>query len=599
MTSECWNVTNCRPLWLAAKYLHESTFRSLFQFPNPLRSLTRPSRLHRLKPHWTHSHQISPPTRCQRYHCRMNRRDFVSTISLGLAAGLPAFAENALTDAMVGSPDANVTGSTALPAPGSADSLEFASALQAAEAIRKKQISSFELTQQVFRRIDKFNPQLNAFAYQLREDALARAKQADEAQAGGKMLGVLHGVPIHVKESYGVAGHPCTWGIPGLKDSRAPNDSAVVKRLRNAGAVLIGATNVPLALGDWQSYNQIYGTTNNPWDLKRTPGGSSGGSAAALAAGLGYLSVGSDIGGSIRVPAHFCGIFGHKPTLDLVDMDGHAPGGEHLLAGFSTLLAVGGPLARSAADLHAALRLLGGPAGYDAKAWKWELPPARHQSLREFRVGYVLDDPYCPVTPDTKAVLEGAIQKLEKAGVQLKEGWPAGFKLEDLNRNYRFHLDAFTFSTEPQQQRDAERKESEASGKAVPGLASFADWQQQNFARLGYRAQWQGYFDQVDVILSPVAFTPAFAHDHSEPHDKRKIATAKGQREYNDMFSWIATATLTGCPATIAPVGRSEDGLPIGLQIMGPYWEDATPIVFAMLQEQVLGNFTAPNGYAG
>ena len=529
----------------------------------------------------------------------MNRRDFVSTISLGLAAGLPSFAENGPTNAMVGSPDANMTGSTALREPASADPLEFASALQAAEAIRKKQISSFELTQQVFKRVDKFNPQLNAFAYQLREDAFARAKQADEAQAGGKMLGVLHGVPIHVKESYGVAGHPCTWGIPGLKDSKAPNDSEVVKRLRNAGAVLIGATNVPLALGDWQSYNQIYGTTNNPWDLKRSPGGSSGGSAAALAAGLGYLSVGSDIGRSIRVPAHFCGIFGHKPTLDLVDMDGHAPGGEHLLAGFSTLLAVGGPLARSAADLHAALRLLGGPAGYDTKAWKWELPPARHESLREFRVGYVLDDPYCPVTPDTKAILEGAIQKLEKAGVQLKEGWPARFKLEELNRNYKFLLDAFMFSTEPQQQRDTERKESEASGRALPGLATFNDWQQQNFARLVYRAQWQSYFDQVDVFLSPVAFTPAFAHDHSEPNGKRKIATAKGPRAYDDMFSWIATATLTGCPATIAPVGRSEDGLPIGLQIMGPYWEDATPIVFAKLQEQVLGGFTAPTGYAG
>lgn len=188
----------------------------------------------------------------------MNRRDFVSTISLGLAARLPVFAKNRLADVRAGSRNPNVTDPTSSQATSATGRLEFASALDSAEAIRKKHISSFELTQQTFKRIDKFNPQLNAFAYELREDALARARQADEAQAGGKSLGVLHGVPVHVKESFAVAGHPCTWGIPALKDSRAPSDSEVVTRLRNAGAVLIGATNVPIGLGDLQSYNQIY-----------------------------------------------------------------------------------------------------------------------------------------------------------------------------------------------------------------------------------------------------------------------------------------------------------------------------------------------------
>ncbi len=523
----------------------------------------------------------------------MNRRDFVSTVSLGLAAGLPVFAENGVSDVEAGSANANVIGPTASPA----GRLEFASALEAAEAIRKKHISSFELTQQTFARIDKYNPKLNAFAYQLREDAFAQAKRADETQASGKSLRVLHGVPVHVKESFAVTGHPCTWGIPALKDSRASSDSEVVARFRGAGAVLIGATNVPLGLDDWQSYNQIYGTTNNPWDVKRSPGGSSGGTAAALAAGLGYLSVGSDIGGSIRVPAHFCGVYGHKPTLDLIDMQGHFPGGQRQAPGFSTLLAVGGPLARSAEDLLAALRFLGGPADYSAKAWKWELPAARHESLREFRVGYVLDDPYCPVTSETKAVLENTIQKLEKAGAKLKSGWPAGFKIDELCQNYNFHLNAFMFSVAPAEQQEVERKEAAASGKVVPGLASFADWQQQNFRRLGYRAEWQSYFDEVDVFLSPVAFTSAFVHDHSEPHSKRTIATVHGPRAYNDMLRWIAPATLTGCPATVAPVGRGEGGLPIGLQIMGPYWEDATPIVFAKLLARVQGGFVAPSGF--
>lgn len=498
---------------------------------------------------------------------------------------------------MTGGPKPPVGGANYREATSPSGRLEFASALDAARAIRAKRISSFELTQQIFARIDKFNPQLNAVAYQLREEALLRAKQADEAQAGGKSLGVFHGVPIHVKESFAIAGHPCTWGIPALKDSKAASDSEVVARLRKAGAVLMGATNVPIVLGDWQSYNEIYGTTNNPWDVKRTPGGSSGGSASALAAGLGYLSVGSDIGGSIRVPAHFCGIYGHKPTLDLVDMQGHSPGGQHQAPGFSTLLAVGGPLARSAEDLLEALRLLGGPADYSAKAWKWDLPAARHENLREFRVGYVLDDPYCPVTPETKAMLENVIKNLERAGATLKQGWPGGFKLEELNRNYRFNLDAFMFSTEPREQQEAERKEAAASGRVVPGLASFTDWQRQNFRRLEYRAQWQSYFDEVDVFLSPVAFTPAFAHDHSTPNDKRKIATANGQRDYEDMFRWIATATLTGCPATVAPAGHGEGGLPIGMQIMGPYWEDATPITFAKLLAQIQDGFTAPPGY--
>ena len=527
----------------------------------------------------------------------MNRRDFVSTMSLGLVAGLPVFTENGLADVGVGSPNANVTAPTSSRATSPTGRLEFASALEAAEAIRKKHISSFELTQQTFARIDEYNPRLNAFTYQLGEEALARAKHADEVQASGKSLGSLHGVPVHVKESYGVAGHPCTWGIPALKDSKAPSNSEVVARLLSAGAVLIGATNVPIGLGDCQSYNQIYGTTNNPWDVKRTPGGSSGGSAAALAAGLGYLSVGSDIGGSIRTPAHFCGVYGHKPSLDLVNMQGHLPGGQHQDPGFSTLLAVGGPLARSAEDLLAALRVLGGPADYSAKAWKWELPAARHESLREFRVGYALDDPYCTVTPETKAVLENTIQKLERAGATLKRGWPAGVKIEELNQNYRFNLDAFIFSVETPEQQEAERKEAAASGKVMPGLVSFADWQQQNFRRLRYRAQWQSYFDEVDVFLSPVAFTTAFQHDHTEPHDKRKIATVHGPRDYDDMGRWIAHATLTGCPATIAPVGRGEGGLPVGLQIMGPYWEDATPIIFAKLLAQLLGGFVAPPGY--
>jgi amidase len=482
---------------------------------------------------------------------------------------------------------------------GPAHELDYASALQAAEAIRKKQVSSVELTRRVFERIERYNPAINAFAYQLKEAALAQAKASDEALSRQQSLGVFHGVPINVKESFAVAGQPCTWGIPAFRDSKAPRNAAVVDRLLGAGAVLIGATNVPVNLADWQSYNPMYGTTNNPWDLKRTPGGSSGGSAAALAAGFGYLSVGSDIGGSIRVPSHFCGIYGHKPTLDLVSQRGHRPGGVPAAPGFSTLLAVAGPMARSAGDLLAALKVLGGPEAPDAKAWKWELPAPRARSLKEFRVGYVLDDPIAPTTPEVRSILEKTIESLNRAGANMKPGWPAEFQPSALLDTYLYMLFAFEISMSPPNVQQAERQKFEkiSGPAAAEARASFNHWQTENLKRLRFRALWQSYFNEVDVFLSPASFTPAFLQDQSEPQDERKIVTTGGPRKYMDGLNWIGPASLTGCPATVAPVGQTEAGLPVGIQIMGPYWEDATPITFADLLAGEIGGFAAPPGY--
>ncbi len=527
----------------------------------------------------------------------MKRREFLSMVPLTLAA--EALCGSGIREFATAFQKPEATFPPKVSSGSSPRELDFASALHAADAIRTKKVTSVELTHRVFERIDRYNPSLNAFAYQLREDALAQAKNSDEAQAQGRSLGVFHGVPIHVKESFAVVGHPCTWGITALRDSKAPQNSEAVARLLGAGAVLIGATNVPVNLSDWQSYNSIYGTTNNPWDLKRTPGGSSGGTAAALAAGLGYLSVGSDIGGSIRVPAHFCGIYGHKPTLDLVSLQGHAPGGGPEPPGFSTLLAVGGPMARSAGDVLAAMKVLGGPIAWDTKAWKWNLPPSRARDLKEFRVGYVLDDPIAPTAAEVMALLEPVIKNLERAGAKLIPGWPADYQPSALMDNYLFHLFAFLLSAAPSDTQDAQRKKFAKMHlpHADASLSSFSDWQRQNLRRLEFRAQWQSYFEQVDVFLSPVAFTPAFLHDHSEPHGERTIATSTGPRRYMDLLSWIAPATLTGCPATVAPVGRTQAGLPVGIQIMGPYWEDATPITFADLLARELGGFTPPSGY--
>lgn len=252
-----------------------------------------------------------------------------------------------------------------------------------------------------------------------------------------------------IKESFGIEGHPATWGLPKFRNIKSPANAEAVARLLESGAVVLGATNVAIGLADWQSYNTVYGTTNSPWDLKHVPGGSSGGSAAAVAAGLSYLSLGSDSGGSLRIPAHFCVIFAHKPTVNLVSTLGHRPGGARDYPGMDSILGVAGPMARSAADLLAALDVLGGPAGYVAKAWQWKLPAPREASLKEFRVGYVIDDKIASPTPEVRALLEGMIAVLDRAGARLKAGWPCGFQFRELIDNYTFHMRAMRSAAGP------------------------------------------------------------------------------------------------------------------------------------------------------
>lgn len=482
----------------------------------------------------------------------------------------------------------------------STPSLDQASASQAAELVRSKQVSALELTERALNRLDAEQPRLNAFTYVLREQALERAREADEALARGREVGPLHGVPIHVKESFAVAGQPCTWGMPELSDARPARNAEVVARLLGAGAVLLGGTNVPRGLADLQCTNPIHGTTRNPFDVSRTSGGSSGGSAAALAAGIGHLSMGSDLGGSIRIPAHFCGVYGHKPTLDLVSSLGHAPGGTYGSPGFSSFLGVAGPMARSAEDLLVALRVVAGPVAWEAKAWRWELPAPRAQRLQDFRVGYVLDDPLSPPTSEVRAELERVIAMLGKAGVQLVPGWPERSLFAELVDSYRFLLHAFVFSMMPPAAQEAQRAQLAGHDNAYTraAFASFAEWQPRNLERVVQRARWQKHFDSVDVFLCPTTFCSAFAHDPSEPVQQRRIASSTGERNYGDLLPWIAPATFTGCPATTAPIGLASDGLPVGIQIIGPFGEDATPIAFAALLARELGGFVPPRASA-
>ena len=472
----------------------------------------------------------------------------------------------------------------------------FGSALEAAAAIRAKEISSVELTEHTLRRIDAFEPKLNAYTYQLREQALETARKADEALARNEATGALHGVPINVKESFGVQGQPCTWGIPALSQMRAQRNSTAVQRLLNAGAVLLGATNVPAYLMDVQAFNDIYGVTNNPWDLSRTSGGSSGGSGASLAAGMAFLSIGSDLGGSIRLPASFCGVYGHKPTLDIVSIAGHLPGGAQAPPGFSTLMAVAGPMARSAEDLEAAVNILAGFEAPDSKAFKWTLPAPRHRSMREYRIGFVLDDAAAPVSIETKTVLERAIKACERAGATVTEGWPSGFGFGSLVDSYLFHLGAFDFSMTPpdSQQTAREHMHRRPPAYARGALSSFAEWQSQNMKRIGYRTLWEKYFGSFDVFLLPTTFTAAFEHT-TVPADARVIQMPEGgEQPFWNMLSYCGLANLTGLPATAAPAGLSKSGLPVGIQIVAPYLEDGTSIEFARLLAGEIGGFQAP-----
>lgn len=476
----------------------------------------------------------------------------------------------------------------------------FGTASEAARALQSGVISSRELCEHVFVRINKYNPKINAFITLAQEQAMEQAKRADDALAAGNVLGPLHGVPIVIKDQFPTAGIRTTSGSK-MYESHVPKEDAVaVARLKNAGAIVIGKTNLPEFGGDHQTFNQVAGRTNNPWDLTRTPGGSTGGGAAALAAGLGFLELGSDLGGSIRNPSHFCGVYGHKPTIELVPRGGiiNSPPGSPTLA-FS-YLPVAGPLARSAQDLQLQLDVTGGPAAPESVAYRWRLPPARGARLKDYRIGYVLNDPFCQVTSEVSDVLAVAVDAMGKQGAQTREGWPAGIDPSKIfDAYYRLLLSHF-FPSEEGRNRARERVKGATdyySAKLLEPSPSQSEWRLTDGTRLDARRIWQEYFRNYDAFLMPVNFVPAFLHLEQPIFKDRIIPTAHGQRNYQDVMRWISIATHSGCPATAAPAGLTKQGLPVGIQIMGPFLEDATPINIAGLMADVVGGFRPPPGF--
>lgn len=434
-------------------------------------------------------------------------------------------------------------------------------AMELAGGIRRGETTSREVTEDLLARIAA-DDRVNAVVETRPEFALRAADEADTAVADGRPVGPLHGVPMTIKECFNVAGMRTTWGNPAYANYVADRDATVVDRLGRAGAIIVGKSNVHTMLADFgQTTNELYGRTNNPADVGRTPGGSSGGGAAALAAGLSYLEYGSDLAGSIRLPAAYCGVYGLKPTTGLVPLDGfQVPGPPEVRNEFPNVSTIG-PLARSAADLRTALRATAGPEA----PYSWELRAPRRERLADFRVGVVVDHPAAAVSSEVGDVLSDAIDRLGRSGAKIVEGWPDGVDPVEQAEAFGFQVELF-FTLHG----------------GEPSSATLAEVVAQERQRMAARMRWQRYFEDVDVFVCPTTFTTAFPHD-DRPFAQRTITTSYGEQRYDAQVFWISHATLTGHPALSMPIGRTPDGLPVGAQVIGPWHEDDTAITFAEL----------------
>ncbi len=477
--------------------------------------------------------------------------------------------------------------------------------VELARRIRAGEVSAVELLEQCVQRRERYDGLLNAVVVTDLERARERAREADAAMARGETWGPLHGVPMTIKETWEYAGLPTTAGAPAYRDHISTVNAVAVQRLLDAGAVIWGKTNVPLFAGDLQSYNSIHGQTSNPWNPERTCGGSSGGAAVALATGMTPLELGSDIGGSIRTPASYCGVVGHKSSYGLIPKRGHVPGAPDTLG--ESDISVAGPMARSVDDLELALDVLVGPAPEAATAWRLELPPPRRRRLAEFRVAAWLDDPACPVDAETVDLLQGLLDRLAGEGVTVDPAArPPGVTLAESHAVYYSLLTATMGAGLPEKlfARMAERAaelgddDSYEARFARGTTQSHADWLRTHERRLRMAAAWAELFREYDVLLAPVTHVPPFPHDHSNPQYHRSLSVNGEQRPYMDVLVWAGLAGVVYLPVTVVPVGLNRDGLPIGVQIIGPHLEDRTTLAFARELERLLGGFTPPPGYA-
>lgn len=484
--------------------------------------------------------------------------------------------------------------------------MTFQTTLAVIDALRSRKVSAVELARQACERIEARDGQLNAVVVRDFARALAAARAADVALARGEQ-GALLGVPMTVKESFNVAGLATTWGIPGGPRTPAQSDAVAVRRLRAAGAIILGKTNVPTNLGDLQTVNPVYGLTRNPWNLDRTPGGSSGGAAAALAAGYVSIELGSDLGGSLRFPAHCCGVFAHKPTYELVPLRGHAPPGTpELSVSPATDLAVVGPMARSAADLTLALNVLAGPDDAQAVGYTLSLPSPRHSRLKDFAVLILDEHPLLPLSSEVRAAMQHFADDLRRIGCSVADSSPL---LPDLgvvaDTFIQLLMSAIGVGLPQEAYRGLRERVSQLPEASLDRdslrvralVASQREWALADRRRAALSHQWNQLFRTWDVVICPVLPTTAGAHDSAEM-EQRRIDIDGRSVPYTAQGIWSSVASVCGLPATVIPIGSGKSGLPVGVQIIGPYLEDRSTLAFAELVERERGGFVPPPGYA-
>ena len=476
----------------------------------------------------------------------------------------------------------------------------FDSAHEILEKIKQGEVSSLEVLESFLAQVEKVNPKINAIVALDIERAKEKAKEADNKISLKSKLGPLHGLPMTIKDAFEVEGIVSTGGNPAWKDNIPKRNAEAVQRLVDAGAIIFGKTNVPFLSSDLQSFNKIYGKTNNPWDLERTPGGSSGGSAAALAAGMTPLELGSDIGGSIRVPAHFCGLYGHKPSYNIISEVGHMPPPPgSILTGNG--LSVAGPLARSPEDLEIALDVLVAAQEQDSQAWKVKLPKARTKKIKELKIAVWPDEPYAEADDEITNLIKDTAEDLRHAGAKVETvDLPISF--EEIDKIYSLLLNPLMLAGSPKETFETLAKlnesldpndVSELAKVARGSVLKHADWVLVNAMRQNMRQKWREFFNKFDVILCPTCITPAFKHNHNPVHERKLTINGKDD-EYLRATLWAGPAVSAGLPSTNVPIGMSSNNLPISMQITGPYLEDKTCLEVAKVVRNLRGGFKIP-----
>jgi amidase len=473
---------------------------------------------------------------------------------------------------------------------------------QLAAKIRRGELSAVEALDAFAERIRRLNPAINAIVATDLPRARRRAAAADRARAKGARLGPLHGVPMTVKESFDVPGLATTVGYEAQRANLPSEPAVVVERLEAAGAIVFGKTNLPVAMADWQSFNPVYGTTNNPWNVERVPGGSSGGSAAALAAGLTPLEYGSDIGASIRNPAHYCGVFGHKPTIGLVPDRGHGlPPYVH-----GRDIAVCGPLARTAADLELLLKLTAGAdPRWDAGSRVAPRPSAR-RTLKGLRVGVLPSAPTAEVDRAVQDGIQRVARALRSAGAKVAAEAALPFDLDDAHHTYLMLLRAATAASvtdaqfaDATRRRPAVRDDDWDYGAMLVRAWTMPhrEWHAWNARRMAIREGWRTWFERFDVLLCPTAATTAFPHMQQGERWERMLDVNGTRQPSTTQMFWAGLGGMAGLPSTVIPAGLADDGLPTGAQLIGALGADFELLAVAKLLEREGFAFSAPPGF--